>query len=203
MRKIMHLHATILHRCVAYFLTVACLALPMAAHAKNAPPLTAIAQLQGECARPTFKIGEVADHGASGYGIEVQGERYWVALNERLTFPLLAHDGGDVIAQLKLERAPSNNFGEQSAWRERWLQDVAARAGVSLKRQALQGGAFLLTLNKKALTGKFAGLSLLVDSERQLFAQWDWSNLPSYAGPQDMVTMQTAVWERLIPCFLK
>ncbi|MET3134795.1 hypothetical protein AAKU55_005097 [Oxalobacteraceae bacterium GrIS 1.11] len=189
----------------ACLLATACLAFPVAAHAKNEKPaLATVAQRHGECLRPSFKTDEaVASEGTGGYGIEVQGERYWVALDERMTFALLPQEGGDAIAQVKLDRPPAEDFDEQARWRARWLEDVAERAGVPLNRQALAGDAQLLTLNKKTLTGKFVGLSLLVDTQRKLFVQWDWSKLSRYTGPQDALAAQTAVWERLIPCLLK
>lgn len=183
----------------------ACLALPMLGHAKNEQAaLGIVAQRHGDCLRPSFGTGEmVAKDDFGGYGIEVKGERYWVMVPQRMTFQLLGKDGAEVLARVNLDRPPAAEFDEQARWRARWLEDVAERAGVALIRQDLRGGAQLLTVNKAALKGQFAGLSMLVDPQRKSFAQWDWSILRRYAGAQDVAATQTAVWERLIPCLLE
>gem|GEM_PF-2274689 len=192
-------------QCITGLLAGACLALPLAVCAKaDEPALASVAQRHGECLGSSFKTGStVASQDVGGYGIEVQGERYWVALEGRLTFSLLQVGGGDAVAQVKLDRPPSADFDEQARWRERWLEDVAARSGVTLERRALPENAQLLTLNKKTLSGRFLGLSLLVDPQRKLFVQWDWNKLARYTDPRDLLTTQKAVWEALIPCALK
>jgi hypothetical protein len=198
-------HRSILFRFAARLLVGACLTLPMPGHAKNEQAaLGTVAQRHGDCLRPAFGVGElVRKDDFGGYGIEVQGERYWVMVPQRLTFQLLGKDGAEVLARVNLDRPPIAEFEEQARWRARWLEDVAERSGVALLRQELRDGAQLLTVNKAALKGQFAGLSMLVDPRRKSFAQWDWSILPRYAGAQDVLATQAAVWERLVPCLLK
>ncbi len=198
-------HRSILIRFAARLFVGACLTLPALGHAKNEQAaLSTVAQRHGDCLRPAFAVGEaVSRDDFGGYGIEVQGERYWVMVPQRLTFQLLGADGAEVLARVNLDRPPVAEFDEQARWRARWLEDVAERAGVALVRQDLRDGAQLLTVNKAALKGQFAGLSMLVDSRRKSFAQWDWSILPRYAGAQDVLATQAAVWERLVPCLFK
>lgn len=183
----------------------ACLSLPALGHAKNEQAaLGAVAQRHGDCLRPAFGVGEaLSKDDFGGYGIEVQGERYWVMVPQRLTFQLLGKDGAEVLARVNLDRPPIAEFEEQARWRARWLEDVAERSGVALIRQDLRDGAQLLTVNKAVLKGQFAGLSMLVDTRRRSFAEWDWSILPRYAGAQDVAATQAAVWERLLPCLSK
>ena len=205
MKDMMIRHRSFLLYCAAPLLAAACLTLPMKAQAaKQQIELSGVAQRHAACLRPSFTTGAaVSSQDTGGYGIEVQGERFWVALEQRVTFPLSSRDGADVFAQVKLDRPPGAEFKEQARWRVRWLEDVAARAGVEVERQTLPNDVQLLTVNKKVLTGKFAGLSLLVDTPRQSFAQWDWSTLARYAGPQDVLATQAAVWTQLMPCLAK
>ncbi len=184
--------------------TAACL-IPLAAvAAESSSVLSTIAQRQDECVRPDFRSSEVVpNYGTGGYGIEVKGERYWVSLAERQTFSLIDRDGETAVVQLRLEHAAPNEFAEQAVWRERWLEDVAERAGSLVHRRALAGEAYLLTVNKNAMTGKFAGLSVLVAPQQQFFVQWNWHLLSRYQTPQDLVEAQDKIWKRAIPCLLK
>jgi len=174
------------------------------AHAQgDPPPPDPIAHRHDRCVEPAFRADDLdVSSEPGGYGIEVQGERHWIALDRRTTFALRLADGGDAVAQVKIDRPPAGAFEDQARWRLRWLEDVAARAGVAPLRQTLPGNAWLLTLNKPVLTGRAAGLSVLADPRRQAFVQWDWTILPRYAGAQDVATMQGNVWQRLLPCLL-
>ncbi|WP_317204418.1 hypothetical protein [Janthinobacterium sp.] len=185
-------------------LVIACLVSPLAAQAGGAQAVLADAmQRHAECLRPAFGSGDTLTHGVGGYGIEAQGERYWVALEARMEFPLLSRDGGEVLAQFKVDRPPSADFEEQAVWRVRWLEDVAARTGVALSSQTFADGVRVVTINKPVLKGQFAGISLMLDAPRRLFAQWDWSILPRYNGPDDLAATQAAVWRQAMPCLLK
>ena len=138
-----------------------------------------------------------------GYNIDVEGERYTVILKERLNFSVFFEKSDDPVAELHMERSLREDFDDQVLWRTRWFEDIAQRSGVELDKQALPGDAFLLTVNKEKLTGKFAGLSLLVDTKHHLFIQWDWKIMPRYADTHDVVAMQTSLFKKLIPCFLE
>jgi len=186
-------------------IAAACLsAVALAAHAQSDPPPTdPLVHRHDRCVEPAFRADDLdVSTEPGGYGIEVQGERHWIALDRRTTFALRLADGGDAVAQVKIDRPPAGAFDDQARWRLRWLEDVAARAGVAPLRQTLPGNAWLLTLNKPVLTGRAAGLSVLADPRRQAFVQWDWAILPRYAGAQDVATMQGNVWQRLLPCLL-
>ena len=187
------------------FAAALALALPPAARAQGLPEATPerAAQRHAECAGPAFRASavDIASRPA-GYGIEVRGEPYWVAVEGRASFALLLPGSDEPVAQVKIDRPPAGDFDEQAAWRQRWLEDVAARAGVEPVRQPLARGGSLLTVNKKALAGRAAGISLLTDPRRRLFVQWDWPILPRYAGVGDAAAMQSAVWARLLPCVL-
>jgi hypothetical protein len=150
-----------------------------------------------------LRVGDtVATLPGGGYGIEVQGERYFFVFDERSTFSLLSADGSASVAHIKVDRSPSK-FSEQSQWRERWLADIAERSGVPLIRRTPSGKLKLLTVNKKALAGKSAGLSVLADSEHKVFVQWEWDNSATYTGPEDVAAIQAATWKKLIPCLAK
>ncbi len=174
------------------------------AHGQSAPDavLTRAAQHHVECARPAFRADRVEVVLHPGYGIEVRGEPYWVALEGRSRFALLLPGSDEAVAQVTIDRPPAEEFEEQARWRLRWLEGVAVRSGVEPVRQALPEGAALLTINKKALVGRAAGISMLTDPRRRLFVQWDWTILPRYAGVQDAAAMQAAVRQRLLPCVL-
>jgi hypothetical protein len=188
-------------RIAAIVMVAACCTLPQTSRAAAAPGT--VAQRYVECARPSLRIGDaIASQGNGGYGIEVQGERYFFVYDERLTFSLLSADGRFPAAHVKVDRS-SSQFSEQAQWRERWLEDIAERSGVPLIRQAPEGSIILLTVNKKALTGKSAGLSVLIDAPHQVFVQWEWDNSGNYAGPQDVAALQAATWKSLVPCLAK
>ena len=197
-------HQSTAIRVAVRFLVGACLTLPMLGHGKNEQAaLDTVAKSHGKCLRPSFGVGEVVSKdNFGGYGIEVQGERYWAMVPQRMTFQLLSRDGAEVLARVNLDRPPVAEFDEQARWRVRWLEDIAERAGVALNRQGLRDGAQLLTVNKDELKGQFAGMSMLVDTRHKSFAQWDWSILPRYAGAQDVAAAQAAVWGQLMPCLL-
>ncbi len=180
------------------------LALAPSAHGQSAPDaaLTRAAQRHVECARPAFRADRVEVVSHPGYGIEVRGEPYWVALEGRSRFALLLPGSTEAVAQVTIDRPPAEDFEEQARWRLHWLEDVALRSGVEPVQQALSGGASLLTISKKALVGRAAGMSLLTDPRQRLFVQWDWAILPRYAGVQDAAAMQAAVWWQLVPCVL-
>lgn len=185
----------------AILIVASCLALPQTSYAAASPG--SAAQRYIECARPALQIGDaIVSQGNGGYGIEVQGERYFFVYDERLTFSLLSADGRSPAAHVKLDRSPSQ-FSEQSQWRERWMEDIAERSRVPLIRQAPAGSVTLLTVNKKALTGKSAGLSVLIDPAHQIFVQLEWDNSTSYAGPQDVAALQAATWKNLLPCLAR
>lgn len=188
-------------RIAGILIVASCYMLPQVSRAA-APPGT-VAQRYIECSRPSLQIGDaVVSQGSGGYGIEVRGERYFFVYDERLTFSLLSTDGRSPVAHVKADRSPSQ-FSEQAQWRERWLEDIAERSGVPLIRQTAVGNVTLLTVNKKALTGKFAGLSVLIDAPHQVFVQWEWDNATGYAGPQDVAALQAATWKTLVPCLAK
>ncbi|MFM9436629.1 hypothetical protein ACFDR9_003714 [Janthinobacterium sp. CG_23.3] len=200
-------HQSAAIRIARRFLAGACLTLPMLGHGKNEQAaLSVVAQRHGECLRPSFGVGELVSISKDvfgGYGIEVQGERYWATVPQRMTYQLLSQDGAEVVARVNLDRPPVAEFDEQARWRVRWLEDIAERAGVALNRQSLRDGAQLLTVNKDELKGQFAGMSMLVDPRHRSFVQWDWHILPRYTGAQDVVATQSDVWGKLMPCLLK
>ena len=201
MQKYFGSGGSIISRLAGVVMVAICLALPQTSRAETAG--VTVAERYVECLRPLLRIGDaVANQGAGGYGIEVQGEGYFFVFDERSTFSLLMADGNSPVAHVKIDRSPSE-FSQQSQWRERWLADIAERSGVPLIRQTPHGKLKLLTVNKKALTGKSAGLSVLVDSEHKVFIQWEWDNAASYTGPQDVVAIQAATWKNLIPCLAK
>lgn len=182
---------------------VVALCLTMAQQARAAAPVVNVAERYVACSSPPLRIGDAIESlGRGGYGIEVQGERYFFVFDERSTFSLLTADGGVAVAHVKVDRSPSE-FSEQAQWRERWIADVAERSGVPLIRQTPSGKVTLFTVNKKTLTGKSAGLSVLIDSPRKVFVQWEWDNSANYTGPQDVVAIQAATWKNLIPCLAK
>ena len=171
------------------------------AYAGAAPATDDIGRQWGECARPRFTEVMVAlDKGFGGYAIEVAGEGYWIAMTERATFVLQVADTREAVARVKISRSPVADFDEQAGWRERWLQDVAARSAVTMKRRRLAGGVELLSITKDTLAGKFVGVSLIVDRQRKVFAELDWRRIARYASPADVSDMQETVWRHLLPC---
>jgi hypothetical protein len=201
MQKYARSGSPIIARLTAILIVAICLTSPQKSRA--GPPSATVAERYIECSRPLLQIGDAVAHLPSGgYGIEVQGERYFFVFDERSTFSLLSADGSSPVAHIKIDRSPSE-FSEQSQWRERWLADIAERSGVPLIRQTPSAKLKLLTVNKKVLTGKSAGLSVLVDSEQKVFVQWEWDNSVSYTGPQDVAAIQDATWKKLIPCLAK
>jgi hypothetical protein len=182
---------------------IAAICLASALKSRAAAPVVTVAERYIECSRPLLRIGDpITNQGPGGYGIEVQGERYFFVFDERLTFSLLTADGGAAVAHVKIDRS-SSEFNQQAQWRERWIKDIAERSGVPLIRQTPSGKVTLLTVNKKALTGKSAGLSVLIDSPHKAFVQWEWDISASYTGPHDVVAIQAATWKNLIPCLEK
>lgn len=201
MQKYARSGSAVISRLAAILIVATCLASPQKSRAETAG--ATVAERYIECSRPLLRIGDaVATLPGGGYGIEVQGERYFFIFDERSTFSLLSADGSSSVAHIKVDRSPSE-FSEQSQWRERWLADIAERSGVPLIRQTPSGKLKLLTVNKKALTGKSAGLSVLADSEHKVFVQWEWDNSATYTGPQDVAAIQAATWKKLIPCLAK
>ena len=192
------IYPAIFFRLAGTFSVAVCFALPTILHAEVS--LSTAAKRYVECSRPLLQVGEViADQGAGGYGIEIHDEPYYFMFKGRQTFSLLSKDGG-AVAHVKIDQPPVEEFSEQVQWRERWMEDIAERSGVPLHRQALSGQIMSLTVNKKSLTGKFAGLSVLVDSQRKLFVQWEWDHSSRYAGPKDLAAMQASTWTNLMPC---
>ncbi len=163
---------------------------------------TALPEPYVQCAAPLLLEGdEVERYDQNGYGIEIDGERYFLVYSERATFSLVSADKGTPVAHLKIDHSPSK-FDEQARWRERWMQDIAKRSDVPLLRKAT-GKITILTVNKKALTGKNAGLSVLIDAPRKTFVQWEWANSANYTGTQDVATLQLATWKKVVPCLEK
>lgn len=178
---------------------------PPAAQARTGADaaLARTVQRHADCTRPAFSASAVDLSPHPGYVIEVRGEPYRVAIDARAAFALLLPGSDEAVAQVKVDRPPTAAFDEQASWRQRWLEDVAGRAGVVPTRQPLPGGAALITVNKPVLAGRAVGLSLLIDPRRRLFVQWDWPILPRYAGIEDALAMQAAVRGRLVPCVLE
>lgn len=201
MQKCSRSGGAILARLAGIIVLAICLTSPQESRAEASA--VTVAERYVQCTRPLLRIGDaIASEGNGGYGIEVQGERYFFVFDERLTFSLLLADGSAGIAHVKIDRSPSE-FNEQARWRERWLEDIAERSGVPLIRQGQTGGVTLFTVNKKALSGKSAGLSVLIDPRHKAFVQWEWDNSTKYAGPQDVVAVQAATWKNLLPCLAK
>lgn len=201
MQKYSRSGGAIFARLAGIFMVAVCLTSPRESRAEASA--STVAERYVQCSRPLLRIGDaIASQGNGGYGIEVQGERYFFVFDERLTFSLLSADGSAGVAHVKIDQSPSE-FSEQARWRERWMEDIAERSGVPLIRQGQTGKVTLFTVNKKALTGKSAGLSVLVDPQHKVFVQWEWDNSTNYAGPQDVVAVQAATWKNLLPCLAK
>lgn len=184
---------------IARLLWPVAVAIPACAAAT--PGTDDIARQLRDCAAPQFAAVMVSvDKGFGGYAIEVGGERYWIAMAERATVALQSSGTREAIARIKISRPPAADFDEQAMWRERWLEDVAARSAVPVERRMLASGAEMLTMSKRAIGGKFAAVSLLVDHQRRIFAEWDWRRMDGYAGPADVASMQETVWRQLLPC---
>lgn len=177
----------------------AVLALPPYACAGTATD--AIGRQWGECTRPQFVAVMVAlDKGLGGYAIEAGGARYWIAMTERATFILQEARTREAIVRIRISRPPLTDFDEQAEWRERWLQEVAARSGVGIEHRTLRGGAELVTVTRGTATGKFVGVSLIVDRRRKVFVELDWRRMQRYGSPADVSEMQETVWRHLLPC---
>ncbi|HEY0489608.1 MAG TPA: hypothetical protein VGD30_08870 [Telluria sp.] len=178
---------------------VAVLAVPACGSAAQATE--AIGREWSECARPQFAAVMVAlDKGLGGYAIEVDGEPYWIAMVERATYVLQLAGTREAIARIKISRPPLADFDEQAGWRERWLQEVAARSAVGMERRMLAGGAELLSVTKDTVAGKYVGVSLIVDRQRKVFAELDWRRMERHASPADVSNLQETVWRQLLPC---
>lgn len=185
-----------------FLLCVILLSVPASAIA--APPsLQAMAQQFIACAQPSFQSGELLDEGVTGFGIDLDGDRYWVAVMDRVVLPLQASRDAPPVATLRLDRPVVEEFQEQMVWRQRLLQHTASLMDVPVQETPLADGARLLTANKKILKGKYAGLSLIVDQKRQLFVQIEWTRLPSYTTMREATAMQEAVLARLRTCLPK
>lgn len=187
---------------MVFLLWVSLLSAPASASA--APPsLQVMAQQFSTCAQPSFQAGELLNEGATGFGIDLDGDRYWVSVLDRVVLPLQSSRDTPPVATLRLDRPVVAEFQEQMLWRQRLLQHAATLMGIAVHETPLAEGARLLTANKKILKGKYAGLSLIVDQKRQLFVQIEWARLPSYTTMQEAIAMQEAVLARLRTCLPK
>lgn len=156
------------------------------------------------CSRPAFKADSPKTMEApGGYWIQVAGEDHWLDMDDRTSYSLYSASTGQLVANVKIDYPPKEKYEEQAALRARWLKEVADRAGVTLLEVSPAERSRLLTLNKKALTGKFAGLSVLFDAQRAVFLQWDWVIMAAYVSPEDLVKIQSSVWKQMLPCILE
>lgn len=181
----------------------ACL-LSVSASAIAAPPSPrTMAEQFSTCAQPSFQPGELLNEGATGFGVELDGEHYWMSVLDRVVLPLQASRAGPAVATLRLDRPVAEEFQEQMVWRQRLLQHMASLTEVPVRETLLADGARLLTANKKVLKGKYAGMSLIIDQKRQVFIQIEWNRLPSYSTMHEATEVQEAVLARLRTCLPK
>lgn len=127
-------------------------------------------------------------------------DRHWLELAGRASFSLVSAADGELLATVRIDQPAPGQFAAQQGWREHALLDAAARAGGQLRQLDLPTGERLSTLNKRDMTGKYAGISVLSAPESGLFVQWQWTRRPAYAGTRDLDAVQAAVWRDMLPC---
>lgn len=188
-------------RAVGWAAMVAIVGMGMSISAGAAVPLSQVAEKYIACAKPVLREHEpYRGQGRTGFGVAIQGEPYYFILADRILVAFDAVERGGTVANLKLDLPTESEFDEQAVWRERMLADVADRSGVPLERSSPRAGMTLLTVNKRSLMGKSAGISMLIDRDREVMVEWAWSILDRYQGPDDVKALQAEVWKHLLPC---
>ena len=153
-----------------------------------------------KCVAPQLRVSAIdLDDAPASYAVEAHGKRHQVAFERRASFELL-DPVGNVVALVKVDRVGAAGLREQVRLRERWMADVADGSGAELDRREVAGTGFVLNLTRKELAGKYLGISLMVDDHTGTAVQWQWPRLARYASLAQFQAMQSAVWERLIPC---
>ncbi len=171
-------------------------------HAAAAAPAPAeVGRQLARCAAPLLASDIEVDSGSGGFAIEALRDRHWLDLAGRASLALRRADGREV-ARVRIHLPAAGQYGLQQRWREHALLDAAARGGGRLRQLDLAGDARLVTLNKRAIKGKYAGVSLLSDAGRGVFVQWHWSTLEEYADDGTLAAAQEAVLQPLLACLL-
>lgn len=185
------------------FIRVAIASLGLCWHAAAAASAAADAGRRlAACAAPRLEAaGLEVDSGGGGFAIEGLRERHWLELAGRAT--LLLRDGdGRALATVRIHQPAPGQYALQQRWREHALLDAAARSQARLRQLELGDGARLVTLNKTAMEGKYAGVSLLSDARRGVFIQWHWTRLEAYADGGTLAAAQETVLQPLLACLL-
>jgi hypothetical protein len=116
----------------ALLLSVSCGKLALAANGTA----RAAGEAYMKCSAPLLREeGPLQEEGATGFGVEVDGERYFFIIRDRVKFTVRSVQDGLAVAEVLVDQPPDDEFGEQKGWRERYLAEVADRAGVALERQ--------------------------------------------------------------------
>jgi hypothetical protein len=179
--------------------SAALLATAAAAEPAASPP--ALAARLAQCAGPGYRSANFdVEPGNGGFALQAVSERHWVDLAGRASFDLVGADSGEPVATVRIDLPPPGQFARQQGLREHALLDAAARTGARLRQVELPSGARLLTLNKREMTGKYAGISVLSDPGSGLFVQWQWMRRDAYGDARDLDAVQAAVWRNVLPC---
>jgi hypothetical protein len=170
--------------------------------AAAAPAPAELGQRLAGCAAPLLQAADIeVDSGSGGFAIEALRERHWLELAGRASLTLRQADGREV-ARVRIHVPVAGHYAQQQRWREHALLDAAARGGGRVRQLDLADDARLVTLNKPAMEGRYAGVSLLSDPGRGVFVQWHWTRLEEYADGGALAAAQQSVLQPLLACLL-
>lgn len=170
------------------------------AHAGEAETESAASVYQ-KCAEPVIAtVGEVQHDGAAGFGVTIDNAPYYFMIANRDRFTVNATKDGLPVADVLVDSPSAELFVEQSERRSQFMKEVARRAAGVLEHRKLGGNIEAMTTNKPNLTGKFVGLSLIIDPVRKVMIQWNWYGGERYARTDDVRAFQESIWKTLSPC---
>jgi hypothetical protein len=179
---------------------LAALPAPVLAGAAPLSPQAFAARL-AQCAAPAYRgTGFEIEPGSGGFALQMASGRHWLELAGRASFSLVDAEDGALLATVRVDQPAPGEFARQQGWREHALLDAAARTGAQLRQLDLPGGERLSTLNKREMTGKYAGITVLSAPESGLFVQWQWMPVPARGGTRGLDAVQAAVWRQVLPC---